>query len=142
MIIGTNKDESIFFNMGNPEVFSLDEAGLRSRLQPVLGDRLERVLEVYKRNRPKASPTDLFVAITTAQWMWRNAIIMAERKVALNAASVYMYLFAYELETPVGPSISYPMKAAHAMEIPFKFNHPEGTSSKRPERFRAARRTR
>jgi para-nitrobenzyl esterase len=139
MIIGTNKDESIFFNMGNPEVFSLDEAGLRSRLQPVLGEKLDRVLEVYKRNRPQASPTDLFIAITTAQWMWRNAIIMAERKVALKAAPVYMYLFAYESEAPVGPSIPYPRKAAHAEEIPFKFNHPDATSSKRPERVRAAR---
>lgn len=141
MIIGTNKDESIFFNMGNPEVFSLDEAGLRSRLRPVLGEKLDRVLEVYRRSRPQASPTDLYIAITTAQWMWRNAITMAERKVALHAAPVYMYLFAYESEVPVGPSIPYPMKAAHAMEIAFKFNHPDnsGMSGKRPERLQAAR---
>jgi para-nitrobenzyl esterase len=139
MIIGTNKDESIFFNMGNPDVFSLDEAGLRSRLQPVLGDKLDLVLEVYRHSRPQASPTDLYIAITTAQWMGRSAILMAERKVALHAAPVYMYVFAYESEAPVGPSIRYPRKAAHAEEIPFKFNHPEGASSRRPERVKAAR---
>jgi len=139
MIIGTNKDESIFFNLGNPEVFSLDAAGLRSRLQPILGDKTDRVLEVYKRNRPQASPTDLFIAITTAQWMGRNAIVMAERKLALQAAPVYMYVFAYESEAPVSPSIPYPRKAAHAEEMPYKFNHPEAASSKRPERVKAAR---
>jgi para-nitrobenzyl esterase len=88
MIIGTNKDESTFFNLGNPEVFSLDGAGLRARLQPILHDKADRVLEVYKRNRPQASPTDLFIAITTAQRMGRNAIVMAERKVALQSAPV------------------------------------------------------
>ena len=139
MLIGTNKDESIFFNMGHPEVFALDEAGLRSRLQPILGEKSGQVLEVYKRSRPNASPTDLFIAITTAQWMWRTAILMAERKVALRAAPVYMYVFAYESEAPVTPSIPYPRKAAHAEEIPFKFNHPNAMSSKRPERIRAAR---
>lgn len=139
MIIGTNKDESIFFNLGNPEVFSLDEAGLRARLQPILHDNADRVLEVYKRNRPQASPTDLFIAITTAQWMGRNAIVMAERKVALQAAPVYMYVFAYQSEAQIRPNIHYPQKAAHASEIPFKFDHPEAMMSKRPERFQAAR---
>ena len=65
---------------------------------------------------------------------------MAERKVALKAAPVYMYIFAYESDTPVSATVPYPMKAAHAMEIPFKFNHPETSASagKRSERFQAA----
>jgi hypothetical protein len=50
---------------------------------------------------------------------------LAERKAALNEAPVFMYPFAYESEVPVAPSVPYPMKAAHAMEIAFKFDHPE-----------------
>lgn len=142
MIIGSNKDETImFYQRGDPGAFSLDEAGLRKRLQPVLRDKLERVIEVYRKNRPGASPSDLYIAITTAQWMGRNAIIMAERKVALHAAPVYMYQFAYESEVPVSPTVSYPQKAAHAMEMAFKFDHPDNNpdAGKRPERYKAAR---
>ena len=142
LIVGTNKDESIMFlQRGDLAAFSLDEAALRERLKERFAGNAERVLDVYRRGRPGASPTDLFVAITTGQWMWRSAITMAERKAALKAAPVFMYQFAYESEVPVAPSVSYPTKAAHAMEIAFKFDHPETSpeAGRRPERFKAAR---
>jgi len=142
LIVGTNKDESIMFlQRGDLAAFSLDEAALRARLKERFGDEADRVLEVHRRERPGASPTDLFVAITTGQWMWHNAIVLAERKAALGAAPVFMYQFAYESEVPVAPGVAYPTKAAHAMEIAFKFNHPETSpeAGRRPERFQAAR---
>jgi len=142
MIIGTNKDETILFlQRSDLGAFSLDEAGLRKRLEPSLGKHLDRVLEVYRRSRPQASPTDLYIAIGTAQFMWRGAITMAERKVERHAAPVYMYLFAYESEVPVAPGVPYPQKAAHAMEMAFKFDHPDNNpdAGKRPERYQAAR---
>ena len=142
MIVGTNKDETIMFvQRGTPEIFSIDEAGLRARLKTVLGERSDRVIDVYRRSRPAASPADLYIAITTGQWFWHNAIVMAERKAALHAAPVYMYLFAYESEVPAHPTTTYPTKAAHAMEMAFKFNHPDNNpdAGKRPERYKAAR---
>jgi len=142
MIIGTNKDETImFYQRGDLAAFSLDEAGLRNRLKPLLKDNVDHVLAVYRSGRPKASPTDLYIAITTAQWMGRNAITMAERKFALHAAPVYMYQFAYESEVPVAPTVVYPQKAAHAMEMAFKFDHPDNNpdAGKRPERYKAAK---
>jgi para-nitrobenzyl esterase len=142
LIVGTNKDESIMFlQRGDLAAFSLDEAALRERLEQRFGDAASRVLEVHQRERPNASPTDLFVAITTGQWMWHNAIVLAERKAALDAGPVFMYQFAYESEVPVAPGVDYPTKAAHAMEIAFKFNHPETSpeAGRRPERFQAAR---
>ncbi len=141
LIVGTNKDEYIMFlQRGDLAAFSLDDASLRERLKARFGDKGERILEVYRRGRPGASPTDLFVAITTAQWMWHNAILLAERKAAQNAGPVFMYEFAYESEVPVAPGIAYPMKAAHAMEIAFKFDHPETSpeAGRRAERFKAA----
>ncbi|HTT65923.1 MAG TPA: carboxylesterase family protein [Bryobacteraceae bacterium] len=142
MIIGTNKDETImFFQRGSLEVFSLDEAGMRKRLHATLGDRTDRIVDVYHHSRPNASPADIYIAITTAQFMWNNAITMAERKVALQAAPVYMYIFAYESEVPVSPTVHYPQKAAHAMEMAFKFDHPDNNpdAGKRPERYKAAK---
>ncbi|PWT99050.1 MAG: carboxylesterase/lipase family protein [Terriglobia bacterium] len=139
LMVGTNKDETIFMMRGTPELFSLDEPGVRKALEPSLGENTGRVLETYRRSRPGASPTDLYVAITTARWMWTNAITLAERKVAQKGAPVYMYLFAFELEAPAAPGVTYPTKAAHATEIAFKFNHPDIVNSKRPDRFKAAR---
>jgi para-nitrobenzyl esterase len=139
ILVGTNKDETIFMMRGRPALFSLDDVGLQKELEPSLGGKTARVLEVYRRSRPGASPTDLYVAITTARWMWNNAITLAERKVAQNGAPVYMYMFAFESETPAARGVTYPSKAAHAMEMPFKFNHPERVNSKREDRFKAVR---
>jgi para-nitrobenzyl esterase len=141
ILVGTNKDETIFRFRGTPEVFSMDEADLRRRLAADLGDKAGRVLEVYRRGRSKASPTDLYIAITTAQWMGTNAIRLAERKAAQKGAPVFMYQFAYESEVPAAQGVSYPTKAAHAVEMAFKFNHVDnsGSSGKRPERYKAAR---
>jgi len=123
------------------EVFSLGDAGMRKRLQATLKDKTDKVVEVYKRSRPHASPADLYIAITTAQFMGNNAITMAERKAALHAGPVCMYVFAYESEVPVAPSVNYPQKAAHAMEMAFKFDHPDNNpgAGRRPERYKAAR---
>jgi len=142
MIVGSNKDETIMFvQRGSPEIFSIDQERLRTRLRARLGEQFDEVLTVYRRSRPQASPTDLYIAITTGEWFWHAAILMAERKAALKAAPVYMYLFAYESEVPAHPTTTYPTKAAHAMEMAFKFNHPDNSSSagKRVERYRAAR---
>jgi para-nitrobenzyl esterase len=139
VMVGSNKDETIFMMRGTPELFSLDDAGLRKALEPSLGEKTARVLEVYRKSRPGASPTDLYVAITTARWMWINAITLAERKAAQKGAPVFMYMFVFESEAPAAQGVTYPGKAAHAMEMPFKFNHPERASSKREDRFKAAR---
>jgi para-nitrobenzyl esterase len=123
------------------DVWRLDEAGLHRKLQANFGEKASRILEVYRHARPDASPTDLYVAITTAQWMGMNAIRLAERKVAQRGAPVFMYQFAYESEVPAAPGVNYPIKAAHATEMPFKFNHVDNdpATGKRPERYKAAR---
>jgi para-nitrobenzyl esterase len=142
IMVGGNKDETIMmFQRGDLAVFSLDEAGLRKRLTDGFGDQAGRILEVYRKNRPNASPADLYIAITTAQWMGKNVTTLAERKVAQNGAPVFVYEFAYESEVPVAPGVNYPTKSPHAMEIGFKFNHPDNilNAGKRPERFKAAR---
>ena len=149
LIVGTNKDESIFQLEHRPlpeveRIFNLDEAGLRESVRTVLGahaDKTDHVIEVVRKSRPKASPTDLYVAITTGMGTWISSIILVERKVEQNGAPVYMYRFSYESEVPVAPTVDYPMKTPHALEIVFKFNHPENSpnSGNRPERFQAAR---
>ncbi len=141
LIVGINKDETIFMYRGTPEIFSMNEEGLRGRLESTYKDKTDRILEVYRDSRPGASPADLYIAITTAQWMWMNALTLAERKLDLQAAPVFMYIFAYESQEPVLPGVPYPSGAAHAAEIPFKFNHPGGSLSSdgNPARAQAVR---
>jgi para-nitrobenzyl esterase len=149
LIVGMNKDETIFQSEHRPlpeatQIFNLDDAGLRERIAKALGERagkVDQVLDVYRKSRPQASPTDLYIAITTAIWLGTNVVLLAERKVAQNGAPVFMYTFAYESEVPVAKTINYPMKSPHAMEIAFKFNHPQNSSNtgNKPERFQAAR---
>jgi para-nitrobenzyl esterase len=140
MIVGTNKDEALLFLRGNKAVFTMDEAALRQRVQAMFHDKADRVLEVYHQSRPNASPTDIFVAIQTAQMFGANAIKMAERKAAQNGAPVYMYKFTYESEVLANDDPPYPLKASHAMEMAFKFDHPNltGLIGKRPERLLCA----
>ncbi|HTY63401.1 MAG TPA: carboxylesterase family protein [Acidobacteriota bacterium] len=141
LLVGTNKDETIFMLRSTPDIFSMDEAGLRRRLESTYKEKTGKILEVYRRTRPEASPADLYVAITTAQWMGMSAITMAERKASLRAAPVYMYVFAYDTDQPVAPGLPYKMKAAHAMEIPYKFNHAgvDESESNRAEKRRTSR---
>jgi len=141
VIIGSNKQESILQLREQPNVFKLDEAGLNARLQARLGRRYEQILEVYRKNRPGVSPTDLYIDITTGQWMWVDTVRRSERHVALRGAPVYTYIFSYESEAPISETISYPRKAVHGNEVPFKFDHPENnpSSGNKPERFQAAK---
>lgn len=134
LIIGTNKDETLAKCQSIPEVVSFDMEDLRRRLDPELKANTGRILDVYQRSRPKASPAELFIAITTARQMRTDSILMAERKIALNAAPVYMYVFTY---APEVSSSSVLNGATHGSDIPFKFEHVQGGPSSR--RVRAAK---
>jgi para-nitrobenzyl esterase len=127
LMIGTNKEETRFFFVGTPAVYALEPSELQIRLQPLLGDNTDKVLNVYRKTRPNASATDLFFAISTAQMYWYTSTRVAERKaqqhLASGGAPVYMYQFAYEgSQTGGNPPVA--IKAGHSMEIPFAFGHP------------------
>jgi para-nitrobenzyl esterase len=49
-----------------------------------------------------------------------GSILLAERKAAGGPAPVFMYLFTWE-----GNFLGNLLKASHAMEIPFVFDHPD-----------------
>ena len=51
-----------------------------------------------------------------------GAITIAERKFAQHAAPVYMYIFTHESEVII-PGTQHKLGAAHALEIPYKFNN-------------------
>jgi para-nitrobenzyl esterase len=116
MMIGTNKDEmALFFGLAS-WLEKPGEADLQRLAERAIGERAPAVVAAYRRARPDASPRDLFIAITSDQGMRIPSLLMADRKLAQNAAPVYVYLFTWET-----PALDGRLKSCHALEIPFVF---------------------
>ncbi len=123
LIVGSNRDETNFFFMQNhaTDVYELTETTLKERLQKEMGANADAVLDAYRKSRPDASASDLYIAISTARMIGLGAITIAERKYAQHGAPVYMYIFTHESDMLI-PGTQHKLGSAHALEIPYKFN--------------------
>lgn len=121
LICGTCRDETVFFSLfGPPDIFSIDEAGLRGRLSETYsGSELDTIIDTFRKSRPNASPAQLYFAITTSP-IWRDAIKIAEAKVEQGGAPVFMYQLAYP-NPDVVPGTDFPLGSPHATDINMKF---------------------
>jgi para-nitrobenzyl esterase len=123
LIIGSNTEELRAFNTQRPELFKLDEAGLKKELLGELGARTDSVIVTYRAARPKDSPTDIYFAITAGNFYWAGSIAMAEKKAAMAAeggAPVYMYRYGYDPQRATRgdkPTIG----AGHGQELAYVF---------------------
>jgi len=124
LMIANNKEEARVFFMDHPAVFALDEAGLKARVEPMLGARSDEIIAVYRRLRPGATPSDLFIAIATAASMGNETVTLADRKAA-QPAPVYRYRWDYRSNLPIAGT-SEILGAGHATDIgPTFFNWDE-----------------
>jgi para-nitrobenzyl esterase len=128
LIVGYNRDETIFFLQRDTAVFNLNEEALKERLGKELGANAETVYGTYRKARPNASPTDLYIAISSANMIGVGALTIAERKYAQGGAPVFMYIFTHESDRII-PGTTHKMGAAHALEIRYKFNLVESEPS-------------
>src|SRR3954452_22668834 len=121
LMVGTCRDETVFFSLfGPPDVFGIDEAGLRTALSSTYqGAELDQIIATFHRSRPGATPAQLYFAITTSP-IWRDSIKIAEAKVAQRAAPVFMYQLVYDNPTLV-PGTNFPIGSPHASDINLKF---------------------
>jgi para-nitrobenzyl esterase len=129
MLIGTNGTEStLLIGMGDASLFSLNEADMRAKLKTYLhaadDARLDALIATYKQNRPNATPSDIYFAVTTDRMMRMNAVTQAERKVAQGAAPASMYIFAWQ--TPI---LGGKLRSPHAIELGFVFDNTDKTAS-------------
>src|ERR1700676_5446867 len=115
LIIGSVNTEGTFFTPPDSPLFSLDEAGMRARLTTRFGEVAEKFIELYRKEMPNASPSQLYFTINAFP---TAAITQAERKAAQGKAPVYMYLFTWE--TPVDDGKRH---SPHTVELPFVFNN-------------------
>ena len=94
---------------------ALDAAGLTRLLRDNLGRYADTVLQTYRALMPKATPSELFLAIATARTMGIETIVLADRKAA-QAAPVYRYRWDYASNLPVAGT-SATLGAGHATDI-------------------------
>jgi len=128
MLIGTNGTESTaLLGIADGSLFSLNEADMRAKLKSYLhlvdDAQLDALLAVYKKDRPNASPSDIYFAVTTDRMMRMNAITQAERKAAQHAAPAYMYIFDWR-----SPVLGGKLRSPHGIELAFVFDNTDKTT--------------
>ena len=115
MLIGTCKDESTLFSLRDEELFRLDAAGLRRRAIEggISPPEVDGLLAAYRKAHPSDTPTGLYFRLSSDRGARWNAFRQAERKIAQNAGSVFMYYFTWD--TPLADG---KIRAFHTAELP------------------------
>lgn len=132
MLIGTCKDESTLFSLRDEELFQLDSSGLRRRAieHGISEANVDRLLAAYRKAHPSDTPSGLYFRLSSDRGARWNALRQAERKIAQNAGSVFMYYFAWD--TPLADG---KIRAFHTAELPLamrlvRFPESDGLSKK------------
>ena len=119
VLVGGVKDEMAIYLAPNDKVWNrvLTEDEMRAQIAPVAGTATDRVIELYRRLFPGASPADRLISTLTDSNFRIRSMLLAERKFAQGRAPVWLYSFDWE--TPV---FDGKLKAYHALDVPFVFN--------------------
>lgn len=119
LLIGTVEAEVAFFP--NQILDPIDDATLHAQVQQVLrgaDDRVvDEVIAVYRKGRPRASNTDLFLIIASDATFRQGVLMEADRKAAQHGAPVYQYYFTWRSPVRDGK-----LRSFHTLEIPFVFD--------------------
>jgi para-nitrobenzyl esterase len=116
LMLGSTRTEMTL--LSDPATFSLDEAGMRSRIKSLAGNSSDDLIEEYRKLNPRATPSDLFFLIASDYRYGAPIMKIAERRAALGKAPVHLYYFTWE--TPVEGGR---LKSPHTIEIPFAFDN-------------------
>jgi para-nitrobenzyl esterase len=106
-------------------LFKLDDAGLKARLAASLGERTaDAAIALYKRERPTASPSDLYFEISADRGR-SSAISIATMKAQRHAQKQAAASWLYELtwNTPVFGGM---LRSPHSIDLPLIFNIADG----------------
>jgi para-nitrobenzyl esterase len=118
VLIGTNAEEMKLFQLMDPSLNSLDEAGLVKRTAAAIGDagKAAELITAYKASRPGAAPAQVWGDLQSDHIFRIPAVRLSEYQSGIGNA-VYAYLFTWAT-----PAFDGRLGACHALEIPFVFN--------------------
>lgn len=115
LLTGSNRQESRLFLVAPGVLDHIDEATLRAGVAAYGLD--DAGLQVYRDNRPAASPGDLLAAVVTDWFFAVPAMRVAEARSAGGASETWSYRFDHP-----DPADNHGLGACHAVEIPFVFD--------------------
>jgi len=95
-MIGSTRTEQTLFSLEDSPDFNLDENGMRTRIEALLGDQAQPTINLYRNVNPGATPSDIFFLVASDHRMTAETIKIAERRAALEKGPVYLYYFAWE----------------------------------------------
>jgi len=97
IMLGSARHDHFNATRMGPDFGWLDDDGLREQLRPMLSDRADGIVELYRRTRPGASASALLATIS-ADLEWRiPAIRVAEAQLTGGGKPPYMYFSALDL---------------------------------------------
>lgn len=117
LLVGTNLNEFVS-GVDNLEVDTLSADELQNRARQRWGNAGGDIVEAYRREYPKATPFQLWAAISATASFRQNTSTYAERKAALGGAPVYHYIFSWRT-----PMLDGRPGTFHACEIAFVFDN-------------------
>jgi para-nitrobenzyl esterase len=120
LLIGNTRDEAVFFYRDDAQYFHSSAAELAAQARHKLGNvAADRILDLYRRSMPHASPAERAIAIETATFIGNNTALLADRK-SLQAAPVYRYRDDFQSNVPIGGT-DWTLRACHASDIAIVF---------------------
>ncbi|TCM16599.1 para-nitrobenzyl esterase [Novosphingobium sp. PhB165] len=120
IIIGTTKDEATLFFCADAQFGKLSEEQVRQRAMAMVGAKGNVAVDVFKALRPDYAPFYWLTSLATAEGTWMNSIRLAERKLAQNAAPVFMYRLDW-----TAPFEGGALKSPHGLDTPLVFDNPQ-----------------
>jgi para-nitrobenzyl esterase len=118
IVIGTNKDETTMFSIGDPLFGTMNADQARERFGTTLRDKGDAAFDFYRQRRPNDPPTYWMTSMTTDRGAWSDSIRLAERKAAQGGAPAYMYRLDWE--TPIFDGM---LRSPHGIDTPMIFGH-------------------
>lgn len=120
LLIGTVETEVTFFP--HQILDPIDNASLHEHVKQILRGasdaKVDELIAVYRKGRPKASNTDLYLIIASDATFRRGVLIEADRKADQGKAAVYQYYFTWRSPVRGGK-----LRTFHTLEIPFVFDN-------------------
>jgi para-nitrobenzyl esterase len=119
LIVGTTRHELTgLARMMMPDLPDWDERQVRDLLSEIVGDRLDRAIDVFRRSNPDATTSELATILVSAAMFRTASIELAELKLAGGSAGVHMYMLTWPSTVMDGRN-----GAPHAMCVPLSMDN-------------------
>jgi para-nitrobenzyl esterase len=126
LLIGTVETEVTFFP--HQVLDPINDAELHTHVKQTLrtasDEQVDQLVAAYKKGRPGASNTDLFLALASDATFRAGVVTEADRKAAQGKALVYQYYVTWRSPVRDGK-----LRSFHTIEIPFVFDNVDACKS-------------